>query len=151
MFFKTAAKAIAVASLVMITGCASIVSKSQWPVTVQSNPSGAKCVISKTNGVLMHTGETPMTVTLSSSQGYFSAADYKINCQKDGFSAAEAKLNGTINGWYLGGNLVFGGLIGYLIVDPATGAMWKLQETKTVNLIQLAKVPELKQSPLALQ
>lgn len=27
------------------------------------------------------------------------------------------------SGWYVG-NVVFGGLIGLLIVDPATGAMW---------------------------
>ena len=151
MFFKTAPKAIALASLVLITGCASIVSKSQWPVTVQSNPTGAKCVISKANGVMMHTGETPMTVTLSSSQGFFSAADYKVNCQKEGFSSAESKLEGTISGWYLGGNLLFGGLIGYLIVDPATGAMWKLDETMTVNLLQMAKASEVKQLPLPLQ
>ncbi len=26
----------------------------------------------------------------------------------------------------LGGNILFGGLIGWLIVDPATGAMWTL-------------------------
>jgi hypothetical protein len=151
MLFTTAAKAIAVASLVSITGCASIVSKSQWPVTVQSNPTGAKCVVSKANGVMMHTGETPMTLTLSSSQGFFSAADYKVSCQKEGFSPAESKIEGTISGWYLGGNLLFGGLIGYLIVDPATGAMWKLEETMTVNLTQIAKAAEVKQPSLATQ
>jgi hypothetical protein len=32
------------------------------------------------------------------------------------------------------GNIVFGGLIGLLIVDPATGAMWKLEETQVINL-----------------
>lgn len=30
-----------------------------------------------------------------------------------------------MNGWYIG-NLLFGGIIGLLIVDPATGAMWTL-------------------------
>ncbi|MEW6291598.1 MAG: hypothetical protein AB1545_17315, partial [Thermodesulfobacteriota bacterium] len=34
------------------------------------------------------------------------------------------------NGWYILGNLLFGGLIGYLIVDPATGAMWNLTPDK---------------------
>ena len=32
-----------------------------------------------------------------------------------------------LNGWYIG-NVVFGGLIGLLIVDPETGAMWRLDE-----------------------
>ena len=32
------------------------------------------------------------------------------------------------------GNLLFGGVIGMLIVDPATGAMWKLEDVYSVNL-----------------
>ena len=140
--FQKAFKTAAVVSLFSLTACASIVSKSQWPVTVQSNPAGAKCVVSKSNGVSMQTGETPMTVTLSSSQGYFSKAEYKVACQKEGYQATEATFEGHINGWYLGGNLIFGGLIGYLIVDPATGAMWKLDETMVVNLAQIAKTAE---------
>jgi hypothetical protein len=34
-------------------------------------------------------------------------------------------VDSRINGWYVG-NIVFGGLIGWLIVDPLTGAMWAL-------------------------
>jgi hypothetical protein len=30
------------------------------------------------------------------------------------------------NGWYIAGNLVFGGLIGWFIVDPFNGAMYNL-------------------------
>ena len=35
---------------------------------------------------------------------------------------------------YYIGNIVFGGLIGLLIVDPATGAMYKLPETTAATL-----------------
>lgn len=140
---KRAAKAILMTSVVSLTACASIVSKSQWPVTIQSNPSGAKCVVSKANGVSMQTGEAPMTITLPSSQGYFSKAQYKVACQKEGYQPAESAFEGQISGWYLGGNLVFGGLIGWLIVDPATGSMWKLDETMVVNLVELGKTAEL--------
>ncbi len=38
-----------------------------------------------------------------------------------------------LDGWYFG-NLIFGGLLGILIIDPATGAMWRLDETFTVYL-----------------
>lgn len=34
-------------------------------------------------------------------------------------------VNYKLNGWYFG-NLLLGGVIGMLIVDPATGSMWKL-------------------------
>jgi len=115
-----------------LTGCASIVSKSSWPVTVQSNPSGARCEVVKANGVTIHTGETPMTITLDSGSGYFSSAKYMINCSKDG-KQASSELSSHFNGWYVG-NLVFGGLIGLLIVDPATGAMWRMDEMAIVNI-----------------
>ena len=36
-------------------------------------------------------------------------------------------IRSTLNGgWYLVGNFFMGGLIGYLIIDPLTGAMWNL-------------------------
>lgn len=37
-------------------------------------------------------------------------------------------LQANLNPWYFG-NLLFGGFIGFLIVDPATGAMWKIEDT----------------------
>jgi hypothetical protein len=44
-----------------------------------------------------------------------------------GYPKKEVFLDTTLRwGWYLFGNVVFGGLIGILIVDPATGAMWAL-------------------------
>ncbi|WP_174263189.1 CsgG/HfaB family protein [Citrifermentans bemidjiense] len=47
-----------------------------------------------------------------------------------------------MNGWYWG-NIVFGGVIGLLIVDPATGAMWKMDDTLMVPLSPtvVAKAP----------
>jgi hypothetical protein len=38
-----------------------------------------------------------------------------------------------MDGWYIG-NILFGGLIGILIVDPLTGAMWKLDDVVYGNL-----------------
>ncbi len=43
-------------------------------------------------------------------------------------------LEAGVNGWYFG-NIIFGVLLGILIVDPATGAMWKIhQDSIAVNL-----------------
>ncbi len=38
-----------------------------------------------------------------------------------------------MNGWYIA-NIIFGGLIGLLIIDPATGAMYTLSP-KDVNAV----------------
>lgn len=40
-----------------------------------------------------------------------------------------------MNGWYLAGNILLGGLIGWIIVDPITGGMWTLSpEEISLNL-----------------
>ena len=119
----------------ILIGCASIVSKSHWPVNIQSNPTGAKCSISKDSGIQIHSGETPMTVSLNSYKGFFSSAKYLVNCSKDGFKSSPYEISADINGWYFG-NIVFGGLIGMLLVDPATGSMWKFGEDIMINLIK---------------
>lgn len=46
-------------------------------------------------------------------------------------------LSADISGWYFG-NILFGGLIGMLIVDPATGAMWKLPENVNASVSPIA-------------
>ena len=129
-------KAVALVTTLSLVGCASIVSKSNWPVTVQSNPSGAKCVVAKGNGIQLHSGETPMTLTLNSSAGFFQSANYTISCEKEGYQPSKSEIISSLNGWYWG-NIIFGGLIGLIIVDPATGAMWKLDEIQVVNLAKV--------------
>ena len=42
------------------------------------------------------------------------------------------QLKATANGWYIAGNFVFGGLIGWFIVDPLTGKMYNLSP-KEIN------------------
>ena len=42
-------------------------------------------------------------------------------------------MDSSLSGWYWG-NIVFGGLIGMLIVDPATGAMYKLPEGVSADM-----------------
>ncbi len=46
-----------------------------------------------------------------------------------------------MNGWYAG-NIVFGGLIGILIVDPATGAMWDIKENNIVMDLSATAIRE---------
>lgn len=113
--------------LIAVSGCASIVSQSSYPVTINSTPPGATVVIKNRSGAEMHKAQTPTTITLDADSGFFSKAEYTMEFRKEGFEPATATLNATLNPWYIG-NIVFGGLIGLLIVDPATGAMWSLDD-----------------------
>jgi len=115
-------------------GCASIISKSEYDVRICSNPSGANFTIIDKKGEVVRTGTTPETVIdLKAGAGWFSGQDYKVKFTKPGYQPLEAEIEQGLDGWYLFGNLFFGGVIGYLIVDPLTGAMWTLKDL-TVDL-----------------
>lgn len=121
-----------------VTGCSTIVSDSTYPVSIQSSPANSEFVIKDQDGIVIHQGKTPTSVTLESSHGYFQKAKYTITFKKEGFKDTSHTLVAGLDGWYIG-NILFGGLIGLLIVDPATGAMWKLPEETSANLAQLNK------------
>jgi hypothetical protein len=121
------------AVVVMSSGCASIVSKSNWPVNLNSSPTGANVTIKDKKGVEISRVVTPSTVYLKSGAGYFKPAYYTFLFEKEGFTSATVNAKAGFNGWYVG-NLVFGGLLGILIVDPLTGAMWKMPEQLSASM-----------------
>lgn len=111
---------------ILFSSCATIFGKSSYPVSISTNPKGANISITDKKSKEVYKGTSPATVTLKSGAGYFSKAEYKVKITAPGFGQQIIPVNYKLNGWYFG-NLLFGGLIGMLIVDPATGAMWKLQ------------------------
>lgn len=136
-YMKLLVKATAIVTVITFAGCASIVSETDWPICVQSNPTGAKCIIDNEKGEQLYSGETPMKLHLSGSRGYFESATYTIYCWKQGYSPTKVDLSSSINGWYWG-NILFGGLVGMFMVDPVTGAMWKLKDPQVVSLVKIA-------------
>ena len=117
-----------------ITSCASIVGETRYPVTFSSQPDGARITIQDENGVTVYNGNTPTTVTLGTKKGYFNGHTYKVSYSLPGYQPQVAFLEPGVSGWYLAGNIGFGGLIGWIIVDPLTGAMWKYPNTFNTNL-----------------
>jgi hypothetical protein len=124
---------LALIVLSLATGCASIVSKSNWPVAFDTNPSGAEVVIRDISGAVVHRGTTPTSARLRSGGGYFSAARYDVEATLEGYQVGRGSVLAELNGWYFG-NLGFGGLVGFLVVDPLTGAMYKLPSHYMLNL-----------------
>ncbi len=123
---KTLAKICAFFCLAaLLSNCASIVSKSNWPIAVTSNPSGLQFSVTNRDGRVIHQGITPSTITLPSGAGYFRGERYTITTSRNGKNVGSATIVASLNGWYVG-NIVFGGLIGLLIVDPVSGAMYAL-------------------------
>ncbi|MBZ9785638.1 hypothetical protein K9857_29245 [Pseudomonas sp. REP124] len=123
----------ALTTTLLMSGCASIVGDSKYPVNVSSTPSGANFTIQNKQGIVVHNGSTPNTVTLPSGRGYFKGETYTITFKKDGYADTSTTLDTSMSGWYWG-NILIGGLIGMLVVDPMTGAMYKLPEDAAGNL-----------------
>ncbi|MBX3640416.1 MAG: hypothetical protein KF888_07875 [Nitrosomonas sp.] len=110
----------------ILTGCASIMGTSTHNMPIGSTPSDAMILITDEKGVEIFKGNTPTTVMLKKSEGYFGKKSYKVVISKPGYSTQTIPVTASANGWYMFGNLIFGGLIGYLIVDPLTGKMYNL-------------------------
>jgi hypothetical protein len=133
LFFKATSFLATITVVFSVVGCASIVSKSQYPVTINSNPSGAKVLVKNEKGIVIHQAITPATLSLNASSGFFNAESYSFEFEKEGYLRGSAALSAGMDPWYIG-NILFGGLIGIVIVDPATGAMWKLNDAVCGNL-----------------
>lgn len=139
----------------LFAGCSSIVDGGDKRVQINSNPSGAKFSIFNKDGKAICVQTTPASITLKRNHGYFTGEDYKMIFESTGYYPYEIHIKSTVDGWYFG-NLLFGGLIGLLIVDPATGAMYKLSPSEVnCNLVSSAvtltpdelKAAELKANP----
>ena len=124
--------ALGLVAAMTFSSCASIVSTNKYPLTINSNPVGAAINVTDKKGKQVFTGVTPATVTLKSGAGYFKRAEYSVTLSSTGFEDQVIPVKFKVNGWYWG-NLVIGGLIGFLIVDPGTGAMYRLG-TPPVNV-----------------
>ena len=119
--------ALLLTATVLFSGCATIVSKTSYPVYIHTDPPKAIVTITNKKGKQIYRGASPATVRLNAGAGYFSKAEYQVKLSSPGFEEKIVPITFKINGWYFG-NLVIGGLLGLLIVDPATGAMWKIKD-----------------------
>lgn len=152
--------------LFLCASCATIVSKSVYNVRLNSSPDDAYVQVFDRKGREVFNGKTPTQVALKSGAGYFKRAEYKIKYSKPGFATKEVMISSDLNGWYIG-NIVFGGIIGFLVVDPATGAMYRLDQTnlnetltpesttsagneRSLRIVDIKQVPEKLRNSLVL-
>ncbi len=119
-------KSLLVGPLLLLTGCASIVGDKTKLITVNSQPPGSTVLITDESGNAVFKGTTPTTVALEKSTGhYFGAKKYKVLFTQAGYSDSQFTLSEGPNGWYFC-NILLGGVIGMLLVDPWNGGMWTL-------------------------
>lgn len=122
-------------SVSLISGCATIVGDDTQSVQLNSQPAGADFVIKDETGRIVEQGRTQQRVTLDKSNGsYFGKKSYEITFTKDNYAPVTLPVKASVNGWYVGGNFIFGSIIGWLLVDPFNGGMYTLypKEANTI-------------------
>lgn len=109
-------KKIAVAAtVVLLSGCASIIDGRSQEITLNTNPPGASCAMERNGTPLGTISPTPGTAYVEKTK-----YDIHIKCNKDGYEEATyINKSGAAGSTF--GNIVAGGLIGWGI-DSATGA-----------------------------
>src|ERR1043166_4415406 len=89
-------------AITLLTSCASIVSKSNWPFSVASNPDRADVVIANKKGLEVFRGQTPCATRLKSGSGFFGKESYIITISMDGYETKKVNVECKLNGWYFG-------------------------------------------------
>lgn len=119
-----------------LTGCATIVGDKTQTIPISSTPSEAKIMVTDEKGVQVFQGQTPTSVTLNKSDGsYWGGKSFTVDISKPGYKTQTIPITSSANGWYIGGNFIFGGLIGWFIVDPLNGAMYTLSPEQITSTL----------------
>jgi hypothetical protein len=119
-----------------LTGCATIVGHPDATFIVTSVPPGANVSIINNEGQHVYAGTTPTTVTLPKSNGhYFGGQDYTFTFSLAKYCTNNLMMEHHINGWYFG-NILLGGVIGMVLVDPWNGGMYSYSTSNVNNLLK---------------
>lgn len=124
-----AALAVSIFAIQSLSGCATIVHGGPRSIPVSSTPPGASVTIYNQDGKEVSRHTTPFVAKLTTKNRYFKSQSYRMVFELPGHKSQEVQLQPKVSGWYFS-NLLFGGLIGMLIVDPLTGAMYNLTPNK---------------------
>lgn len=128
---------ICVALAALTTGCASIVTGQNQPISVQARAgmtpvSGAECELTNDKGTWFVTSPGSATVTRSYD-------DLHVKCSRDGFEPATTTVKSTTKGMAFG-NILVGGIIG-AAVDMGSGAAYDYPSLITVRMTQVVSAP----------
>jgi uncharacterized protein YceK len=112
----------------LASGCASIVKGTSQSVTVNTDPAGATCLLSRDGQQIAAINPTPGTVTVGKASGTISVA-----CKKEKYQDSAGVLASSFQAMTFG-NIIFGGIIG-VAVDAASGAMNEYPPMVTITMV----------------
>ena len=116
------------ALLVLLPGCATVMSGTDQVMRITSEPRSAVVRVYDHRDKLVVEMETPTTVILPRKAQMYRRGSYRVEIQKEGYEPQVVELAGKVNVlYYIVGNIFLGNVIGWAVVDPISGAMWDLK------------------------
>ena len=109
-------------------GCASILAGRSQMLTIETNPPGASCNLTREGRVVGSVASTPGALMINKTKH-----DISVSCSKDGYQTATGYLDSGTEGSTFG-NILAGGVIGWGI-DSAVGADNKYPEVTMITLL----------------
>jgi hypothetical protein len=131
--------------ILFLSSCATIIHGGDQDITINTYPSGANVkIINLNDNSEVGTYISPCIVNLERGYDFFEKGRYSIEIEKPGYAKKMILVRGSIDGWYIVGNFFSWEFLGWFLVDPATGAMWKLKpEMIYITLPQAGALKEL--------
>jgi hypothetical protein len=122
-------RALLVVSIVAfnLSGCATILAGKTQNVSIQTNPPGANCTLTREGMPIGSIPATPGGMVVNKTKH-----DISVVCKKSGYQDATGYLKSGTEGATFG-NIIAGGVIGWG-VDSASGADNKYPEVTTISL-----------------
>lgn len=133
--------AVAVLAVALLPSCATIMQGEHATVRFTTVPQGAAFTVTDEHGALAASGTTPGFAVLPRGEGWFDALRYTVDFELEGYIPHSVSVKSSPSGWYVLGNVIFGDFIGWLLVDPASGAMWRIHHVEDVELVPIESEP----------
>ena len=121
---------------VLFSGCATIRSNSICSIPISTIPEGANISVTDRKGKIVINSQSPDTLVLKASAGYFKRAQYLIEVSHDGYQTKKETLYFVmdIKNYSMNFLLLYFMPLGFLVVDPISGAMW-MPEKQEIEII----------------
>lgn len=110
------------------SGCATLTKGTSQTVTVNTDPTGATCTLTRDAKPLAVINPTPGSMPIDKGMGAIT-----IICKRPGYQDAAGTMTSEFQAMTFG-NILFGGLIG-IAVDAASGAMHEYPAMVTITMI----------------
>lgn len=119
---------LAIFIMINFSGCATILSGKTQTLSIQTNPPGATCELTREGRIVGSVNPSPGAVSIDKTKH-----DISIVCKKPGYQDAVSYIESGTEGATFG-NILAGGLIGWGI-DSAAGADNKYADVTTITLL----------------